>query len=77
LARGFGFPGYFGWNWDAVLDCLRDLDPGDGPYCLIVSRPDATFTAADEAAWETLLALVEQARDVWSQTGVQFRAVIA
>lgn len=24
LAKGFGFPSYFGRNWDATLDCLRD-----------------------------------------------------
>jgi hypothetical protein len=37
LAIGFSFPGYFGRNWDAVDECLRDLSwlPGDG-YVLVV-----------------------------------------
>jgi hypothetical protein len=25
LASGFNFPAYFGYNWDALLDCLRSL----------------------------------------------------
>lgn len=36
-ARALGFPEYFGHNWDAFVDCLRDLD-----------RPVLTVSHADE-----------------------------
>lgn len=33
------FPGWFGWNWDALSDCLRDLNwlPADG-YLIVVEN---------------------------------------
>ena len=40
LAAGFKFPAYFGYNWDALLDCLRslpDLVPARG-YAVIMER---------------------------------------
>jgi Barstar (barnase inhibitor) len=40
------FPGYFGWNWNALSDCLRDLKwlPADG-YLIVVD--DAPRLLAD------------------------------
>ena len=40
LAAGFKFPAYFGYNWDALLDCLRslpDLLPASG-YAVVIER---------------------------------------
>lgn len=42
LAEAMRFPDYFGMNWDAVIDCLRDLDdrvPAEG-YVLFVHGAD-------------------------------------
>jgi RNAse (barnase) inhibitor barstar len=41
LAVGFSFPDYFGHNWDAVDECLRDLSwlPAEG-YVLVVRRAE-------------------------------------
>jgi hypothetical protein len=41
LAVGFSFPDYFGRNWDAVDECLRDLSwlPAEG-YVLVVRRAE-------------------------------------
>lgn len=44
---GFRFPVYFGWNWNAFTDCLRDLTwlPAD-KYLVVIAHPDALL--ADE-----------------------------
>ncbi len=33
-ARAFQFPDWFGHNWDALLDCLRDVDGSHGQICI-------------------------------------------
>jgi hypothetical protein len=76
LARAFEFPGWFGWNWDALLDCLRALDPGAGPYCALVTRPDETFTPSDEANWRTLLEILDQAAKRASVGGANLTVVV-
>jgi len=72
LARGFRFPDYFGGNWDAVNDCLRDLEwlPARG-YVLRI--PNA------EALWQLLPAtagrLIETwlfCAEAWARQGVSF-----
>jgi hypothetical protein len=41
IATAARFPAYFGWNWDAVSDLLRDLSwaPASG-YVLLISCGD-------------------------------------
>jgi len=40
VAEGFGFPDWFGRNWDALEECLRDLDAVNDGYALVI--PNAT-----------------------------------
>ncbi|RKR89824.1 barstar (barnase inhibitor) [Micromonospora pisi] len=59
-ATALSFPDYFGHNWDALLDCLRDLVTR-GPRTLVVT--DAADLLADEppAQLATLLAVLASA----------------
>lgn len=75
VARALRFPEYFGNNWDAAADCLRDfwwLESSG--YVLVVTS--ATELWRDCA--RDLGALVEiwlASADFWSKSGVPFHLV--
>ncbi|WP_406396075.1 barstar family protein [Streptomyces sp. NBC_00887] len=61
-------PDYFGWNWDALSDCLRDLNwlPADH-YVLIIEAADEALS--DDAAGRRLLfRTLLRAGQRWSST---------
>lgn len=40
LAIGLDFPNYFGWNWDALDECLRDLSWIDANQTVVLLHED-------------------------------------
>lgn len=48
------FPDYFGWTWDALLDCLRDLSWIEVDEIAIVHR-DIPLSGADQLAYLSIL----------------------
>jgi RNAse (barnase) inhibitor barstar len=66
-AAALQFPDYFGENWDALDECLRDLEwlPGDA-YLLVLTDADLLLDRdADELG--TLLKLLEHAANEWAK----------
>ncbi|MFI1398065.1 barstar family protein [Streptomyces sp. NPDC020681] len=65
---GLRLPDYFGWNWDALSDCLRDLQwlPADH-YVLIVEAADEALSD-DAAGRQLLLRTLLRAGQRWSYT---------
>src|SRR5690349_20987944 len=45
LAHGLSFPDYFGWNWDALEECLCDLSWIDPGRAIVLSHQDIPFAA--------------------------------
>ena len=44
FAQALRFPGYFGWNWDALRNCLLDLTWLDPlPHRIVVIHDDLPF----------------------------------
>jgi len=66
FARALGFPGYFGHNWDAMEECLADLEwlPAKG-YVLLITDAQAVLPG-DEEEYETLLEILSDAGEAWS-----------
>ena len=66
--QAFDLPGYFGYNWDALEECLNDLAwaPAGG-YVILVDNV-AVFAAHQPEEWATLLAILTDATANWSKT---------
>ena len=62
FARALAFPDYFGHNWDALEECLADLEwlPAKG-YILLITDTQAVLPE-DEEEYETLLEILERRR---------------
>ncbi|OQW35195.1 MAG: hypothetical protein A4E19_16610 [Nitrospira sp. SG-bin1] len=67
FARALAFPDYFGHNWDALEECLADLEwlPGKG-YILLITDTEAVLPD-DEEEYETLLEVLDDAGEAWSK----------
>ncbi len=77
FAEAFEFPDWFGHNWDALADCLGDLDwlPAEG-YVLGLQNAH-TLRSTDPADYATLVAVLEGACEEWRERGRPFWAFIA
>ena len=53
VARVLRLPGYFGRNWDALTDCLRDT----GPVTLIVAHAEELLSAEPPEQFAVFLAV--------------------
>lgn len=67
FARALAFPNYFGHNWDALEECLADLEwlPAIG-YILLITDAQAVLPD-DEEEYETLLEVLSDAGEAWSK----------
>ncbi|MFD9337084.1 barstar family protein [Streptomyces sp. NPDC060028] len=63
-------PEYFGGNWDALADALRDLSwlpDADPPGRLLVVTSWRAFAAVRPDDWDTLREVLEEAVDFWRE----------
>ena len=75
-ARQLKLPSYFGGNWDALADCLRDLNwlKGAG-FVLHIAGHDKFAKAAPED-YETALAVFIEAAVFWKEKGTPFVVLV-
>lgn len=61
IASAFAFPGWFGMNWDALSDCLRDLGFAPAPGHLFVIEGLESWRRRSASEVETFLEIVDEA----------------
>ena len=66
FARALHFPDYFGHNWDALEECLADLEwlPAKG-YVLLLSDAEQILRE-DEDGYATFLEVLSDAGEAWA-----------
>lgn len=67
LARQLNFPDYFGWNWDALDECLRDLSWLPAGKIVLVHEALPFSEKGENRA--TYLAILQSAMKHWRATG--------
>ena len=68
MAEVMRFPDYFGYNWDALEECITDLDwcPA-ARYILIYDYPEA-FSKAEPDQWKIAYDILRSAVEYWQGT---------
>ena len=76
IARALKFPDTFGRNFDALADCLADMEwkPADG-YLILLEHCDGIHGKA-EADFANTLQIFEQAADDWREQDVPFWCLV-
>ena len=74
IAKGFGFPGYFGHNWDALADCWSDLSWLESRRFLTVFQDADLFETKDKEAHDMTLEIAEEVAESWKGEAI-FRLV--
>jgi hypothetical protein len=68
VAEAMDFPPYFGQNWDALDECITDLEwrPANG-YVIFYDSVGA-FAQNDPEQWQVALDILRSAVDHWQRT---------
>src|SRR5262245_12486551 len=77
IAKALSFPDWFGSNWDALNDCLTDLDwlSTKTGYVLVFEKSKHFFSHHKEE-FEDATAVLSAAADYWKAEGRPFWAFI-
>jgi len=72
FARGFDMPRWFGHNWDALADCLNDLEwLPQGPVVLLIEG-----NMSDSGAARTLVSILQDTCNAWQDCHRPFHVLI-
>jgi RNAse (barnase) inhibitor barstar len=75
-AKQLKLPSYFGGNWDALADCVRDFNWLGGKGYVLHITGYAKFANAVPNDYQTALDVLREAADYWKEKGSAFVVLI-
>ena len=75
MGAALQFPYYFGENWDALDEVLRDLTDIAPVVLLLFSAADVLLSDEDESSFSTLAKMLGRAHLHWSRRDISFHSV--
>jgi RNAse (barnase) inhibitor barstar len=66
FSLAFRFPEWFGWNWDALRDCLRMLDGVRADRYLVLVDKSGAMLADRPRERELLLSILHDTQQLWA-----------
>jgi hypothetical protein len=76
IGRALQFPDYFGQNWDALIDCLRDLGWMAAIGCVVFVRDAATAFRRAPSAMARFVETCGDAAAFWREHEQPFHLVL-
>jgi len=76
IARAMAFPQWFGRNWDALADCLKDLSWLPGKGWVVVLEKSKHFGAGHGREFEQAMELMAEIADYWRPQDKPFWTLI-
>jgi RNAse (barnase) inhibitor barstar len=77
FAAALRFPAWFGYNFDALADCLGDLSWWPAPGRMLLVGPVGDWRTRAPAAFATLLEVLDDAGQAWAGSGTPLWIVVA
>jgi RNAse (barnase) inhibitor barstar len=77
LAQVMDFPDYFGYNWDALEECLRDFEwlPSTKGYILLFTNPE-DFIKKAPSDCKTFLEIIFEVSRYWAFKHIRFLLIL-
>lgn len=75
LKMGLSLPEYFGANWDALEESLRDLEVGQNTGFLLVFRSADGLLMLPASDRRTLVSILDETARFWKAEGKPFSSV--
>ena len=76
VSKAMSFPAWFGGNWDALADCLKDLSWIEGNGWVIILEKSKHFCAAHRNEFDEAIVVLGEASAYWGAQGRPFWVLI-